>query len=221
MRRVMWFCFTMGLLAWSGMLGDILQTARAAEAKPEAAKARPLPAELALQQALAKKVNVDFIDTPLRDAMAYLSEVTGAQILIDHRGLTDAGINPDDPISLKVKDVSLKSAIGLLLEQLNGPATYAIRHEVLQITSQERANARLNTKVYPLAGLAEGDVDLAAIIMAHVAPDTWDTVGGQAAVHVVTGALVVTQTDAHQEAIAKLLTDLRQVGEDRAKLPAK
>ena len=205
-----------GLIHFNGVLGD--STLHAADGKPTAAAKNPsLPAELAIQQALTKKVNAEFIDTPFREAIAYLAEVTGTQILIDQRGLADAGINPDDPVSLKVKDISLKSALGLLLEQLNAPAAYAVRHEVLQITSQEKANSRLITKVHALGELAEGDIDLAAIIMAHVAPESWDTVGGQAAVHVVNAALVVTQTDAHQEAIANLLADLRQVSEDRVK----
>jgi hypothetical protein len=213
---------TIGLLSLAGALVDAERALQAADATPAtAARNASSPAEVAIQKALLKKVNAEFIDTPFRDAIAYLAEVTGTQILIDRRGLTDAGINPDDPVSLKVKDVSMKSAIGLLLEQLNAPATYAIRHEVLQITSQDKANSRLTTKVYALGELGEGDADLTAVIMAHIAPDSWDAVGGQASVHVLNGALIVTQTEANQDAIANLLADLREVGENRAKTPSK
>jgi len=54
-------------------------------------------------------------------------------------------------VTRNLSGVSLRSALRLMLKDLD--LTYVIRDEVLLITTPEEANAKLVTKVYPVADL--------------------------------------------------------------------
>ncbi len=178
-------------------------------------------AEQEIQQALAKKVNLEFQDTPLRDAVQFLSDVTGMQILLNNRVLNEAGVASDAPVTLRVKNVSLKSALGLIFDQLEGgELTYVIRHEVLQITTREKAESFVSTKVYSVADLHLSSDELVTLVRSHIAPTTWEDNGGPCAVHSAEGGLVVTQSSANQELILALISDLRQLKQPVVEKPA-
>jgi hypothetical protein len=61
------------------------------------------------------------------------------------------GIGPDVPVTRNLSGVSLRSALRLMLKDLE--LTYVIRDEVLLITTPEEAIAQLATRVYPVADL--------------------------------------------------------------------
>jgi hypothetical protein len=65
--------------------------------------------------------------------------------------LEEEGVTTDTPVTIHVEQISLKSALKLLLGQLN--LTYLIADDVLKITSQLSAGNALITKVYPVADL--------------------------------------------------------------------
>jgi len=100
---------------------------------------------------LNRTTNLDVVEMPLRDVVAYLSEVHGIPIVLSAKKLEEASVSGDTPITKSVRGITLRSALRLLLRDLE--LTYVIRDEVLQITTPEDAESQLLTKVYPVGDL--------------------------------------------------------------------
>ena len=61
--------------------------------------------------------------------------------------LEELGINTDETVTVNLHNISLRSALRLMLKDLQ--LTYIIQDEVLMITTPEEAEANLVVKVYP------------------------------------------------------------------------
>lgn len=108
-------------------------------------------AEERIFQALEDNTNLEFIETSLGDVMSYLEDLHHIQIEIDSQALRDVGLDTDVPITRNLRAISLRSALRLMLRELD--LTYMIRDEVLLITTPEKAEDQLVTRVYPVADL--------------------------------------------------------------------
>ncbi|NQT12542.1 MAG: VWA domain-containing protein, partial [Planctomycetes bacterium] len=108
-------------------------------------------AEQRIAAELKAPTELQFIETPLQDVMETLKDYHEIEIQIDQRALDDVGVPADTPITKDLKGISLRSALRLMLRELD--LTYVIEDEVLLITTPEEAEMRLSTKVYPVADL--------------------------------------------------------------------
>ncbi len=108
-------------------------------------------AEEEIREALDENTSFEFIETPLNDVVDYLKDLHGIEIQIDQSALDDVGIGTDTPITRSLRGISLRSALRLMLRELD--LTYVIRDEVLLITTAEEVESHLTTKVYPVADL--------------------------------------------------------------------
>ncbi|MFZ5833525.1 MAG: hypothetical protein ACOY3P_25850, partial [Planctomycetota bacterium] len=109
------------------------------------------PAEKRITEQLNSPTKLEFIETPLVDVVNFLEDLHKIQIELDKRALAAVAISTDTPISTSLQGISLRSALRLMLRDLD--LTYVIKDEVLYITTPEEANAELVTKVYPVADL--------------------------------------------------------------------
>ena len=109
------------------------------------------PAEQKIVKELDEPTDIEFIDTPLEDVLAFLEDYHEIEIELNRRALDDFGIDSGAPITRTLQGVSLRSALKLILEDMD--LTYVIDNEVLLITTVEDAEQRLVTKVYPVADL--------------------------------------------------------------------
>jgi len=107
--------------------------------------------EKEIEDALKSPTQLEFIETQLQDVVDFLKEYHNIEIQIDTRALEQVGIPTDTPITKNLKGVSLRSALRLMLRELD--LTYVIEDEVLLITTPEEAEQKLTTKVYPVADL--------------------------------------------------------------------
>jgi hypothetical protein len=160
---------------------------------------------------LEKPTDFDFSKTPLGSVADFIAGKHGMAVLIDEKALEEADMSVDTPITFHLKGTSLRSALRLMLEQLN--LAIVVRDEVLQITTNERAETILIARSYPVGDLIlDDDYDpLIAAITSTASPTTWDEGGGPASVTAVDSAqsLVISQTpDAHYR-IQDLLRSLR------------
>lgn len=166
--------------------------------------------------ALADDADVEFVDTPLVDAVQYLSEVAKIPIIVDQSSLNDEGIPSDEPVHLKVSSVTLRSALSLMLDDLG--MTWVVEDEVLKITSKTKAREKQLTRVYPVADLIDPHNDdsfgeLITAIQSSVPEATWEEVDGSGgAVNPVsfTKSLVIRQSRKAHEGIVTLLDSLRE-----------
>ncbi|MGH7192098.1 MAG: hypothetical protein ACREJM_01030, partial [Candidatus Saccharimonadales bacterium] len=195
---------------------------------PQETEPRCAGAEADIEQALDGPAEFDLADVPLKDVANMLTAQYGISVQLDARALEDAGLGSETPVTRQVRDVSLRSALRLLLGEFD--LTYVIRNEVMLITSKSEAENMLATKVYPVFDLVvcSGDEgherlplnygSLMAIIQSIVAPDTWDDVGGPGTHKEFpnAGALVISQTMEVHEAVAQQLRALREAAAPRA-----
>jgi len=82
---------------------------------------------------LDEVTEIDFNDDPLDEAMAFLSDLHKITIVVDESALARDGIAVDEPITLLVSDVSLRSALRTILRPLE--LTYVIEDGVMKITT--------------------------------------------------------------------------------------
>ena len=100
-------------------------------------------------RALRDRGEMQFNSQPLSGVMQFLSDTYGIPIVIDPKGLEEETVTPEDPITLNVPEISLRSALKLILEPLN--LTYVIQDEVMKITNKK--NSANVVRVYPVGDL--------------------------------------------------------------------
>src|SRR5262249_12011449 len=89
---------------------------------------------------------------PLSQVMDGLSALTGINIHLDPRGLSQEGVHSDTPVTVNLnKEVSLKSALNLILEPLH--LSYVVKDEVLKITREQLRDGEIYAKIYNVADL--------------------------------------------------------------------
>jgi hypothetical protein len=105
-----------------------------------------------INDALDKQVpSFNFAETPLRDVVAQIRDRYGVPVMIDTKALEENGVDIDVPLTLSVENVSLRSALRLLLGQAE--LAHLIQDEVLVITTRQKAEETMVIKVYPVADL--------------------------------------------------------------------
>ncbi len=109
------------------------------------------PNEERIYRALEDETSFEFVDTPLADAIAYISQLHNITILMDDVALTDVGVATDEPINLVLTGVRLRSGMKIMLEGLG--LTWVVEDEVMKITTIEAAEEKLQTRVYPVGDL--------------------------------------------------------------------
>jgi hypothetical protein len=169
-----------------------------------------------IELALKKKVSLDIDDGTLMDAMRSLRDTVGINIAVDSPAIEQEGIRTDHKVSIHLEDVTLSSALKILLTPLNLVAN--IQDEVLMITSP-RAKGTQTVIAYKVADLisqVEDETksfdDLISLITTVIKPNSWQEVGGAGSIaaNEPTMSLVIRQTrDAHEE-IQQLFSALRK-----------
>jgi hypothetical protein len=167
----------------------------------------------ALAQPL-KSTGLDFTDEPLESVANFLQDEYDIPIQLDVPALDNAGSTRDEPITVNVRNISLRSALRLMLNTKK--LTYVIRNEVLIITTSEVAEQLLTTCVYDVRDLATDGRSFAALaeaISSCIATETWAENGGDEAEMrpVQPGLLVISQTREVHEQVADLLAAIREM----------
>lgn len=139
-----------------------LSTTNKAEEKIQAALVNP------------KGVEIEFIDTPLADAMQFLSNANNIAILLDEQALTEEGIAVDEPLNRTLSGIKLESALKIMLNPLS--LTYLVEDEVLKVTTMAVANKKQSTRIYNTGYLKQIGIEPAALmqtIQMVIEPGSW------------------------------------------------
>jgi len=113
--------------------------AGAQPAKPKAAPTKDIK-PLDIKSKLKQPVTFDFTDSTLGDVVDFLRDFTGVNIVLDTPALKAAGVTGDTTVNMKLKDVTLKAALRLMLDQIG--VTYVVRDESIVITSRAKSGGR-------------------------------------------------------------------------------
>ena len=166
-----------------------------------------------------EQTKFEFNETPLQDVVLLLKDKHHIEIQLDTKVLEEASIGPETPVNRRLQGTTLRSALRLTLGAMD--LTYVIKDEVLLITTPDKAQNEMVTKIYPVGDLSaprgaalEGEdfKPLIGAITSTIAMTTWDHVGGPGSVVPLARArsLIVSHTDDVHEQIFGLLTGLRQ-----------
>ncbi|HTQ40782.1 MAG TPA: hypothetical protein VMJ32_17300 [Pirellulales bacterium] len=184
--------------------------------------------EQSIKQALSDKTSFDFRGVPLSDAMQAIAEKHHILIQVDNTALKAAGIDPTTTqVTMVVKDITLRSALNLLLSQYELAAL--IKNETLLFTTKAKADSMFETRLYDVRDLilhdynSTGTVDFDSLVDAiksTINPQSWDKAGGQGSVATFSDngvcALIVWQNYDGHEQLETLLQGLRQLKPQRA-----
>jgi hypothetical protein len=198
-----------------------------AVAKPSAPTYRL--SEQRVYRALERPIELRYENTPLAAVVEDLHRKLGVPVLLDSGGLADVAVGGDTRITFSVSNISAESAIDLLLRPLK--VTSLVLHESLVVTTIEKADEELQTRVYDVFDLLppapksralpksqrslkkpEYD-DLIDLVTRSISAESWiDTHGpGQIRPFEAAGirALVVFQTAAVHAKLEALFAQLR------------
>ncbi len=167
-----------------------------------------------IAEALNQQTTIEFIELPLDEAVSRLSQQHDLPIRIDRRALEEIGLSGEEPVTITISEVALRTALIILLNDLD--LTYNIREESLEITTVENAEQSLLNRIYWLEGTGVAERDFQSVmnlIQTSIVPDTWEALGGpstMAPVAAVRPAILVSSTYEVHERVEKLLQALRE-----------
>lgn len=179
------------------------------------------PITTKLREALEQPTAIDFVETPLCEAVQFLKEYHKVEIQLDLRALDELGLAADTPITRSMHGVSLRSALKFMLGEID--MTYIIKNQVLLLTTLDAAQDMLSMRIYPVVDLVvlkSGRYSahpLLQMITSVVEPDSWDDAGGPGSIFDFRGSLVVSQSEEVHEKIDELLRLLRAPAVKRAR----
>ncbi len=186
-----------------------IQTERWLDITPEVEKR--------FEESMSQRVSGRFHQIPLDEAIVQLSEQVSFPIAIDRRSLEELGLTSDVPVTATFDDISFRSALKLLLRELD--LTYTLQGETLLITSIEAAEQNLRARIYWLegTGIPRGEFnEIVGAIETSIASDTWESLGGPSTVTWLQSgqgnrpSLLINTTDKVHEQIQSLLDVMRQ-----------
>jgi type II secretory pathway component GspD/PulD (secretin)/uncharacterized protein YigA (DUF484 family) len=109
------------------------------------------PRVLAIEAKLRDPISLNVDKQPLSEAVTFLQNYTGLNIVLDPRALSDEGITSAAPVSLTVNNIQLKTALKLLLRPLG--LVYKVEDEVLLITSPQSTAQEMFPRTYYVGDL--------------------------------------------------------------------
>ncbi len=109
------------------------------------------PQTQGIETKLRDQVSVNFHDTPLHEAISFLANYTGLNIVLDPKALADESVTSASPVTLQVSNLPLKNVLRLMLKPLG--LTYKLEEGVLEITSPQAAMASVYAKTYYVGDL--------------------------------------------------------------------
>lgn len=113
-----------------------------------APRTRAVPARLALGQPL-RELSVDNVS--LERVLNYLRDTSGANVVVNWRVLEEqANVTRETPITLSVREVSLRKVLRLVLDQASPevPLVFPVESNVISVTTEQEADKNMITRVY-------------------------------------------------------------------------
>jgi len=99
-----------------------------------------------IEKQLDQRIDVDFVNTPLRDVVHGLTEQMGIKFHLTNRPLEEAGMSGEMPVTCSFARIRLRTFLDLLLDELN--LSYVEKDGLILITTPEHAESHQIVQVY-------------------------------------------------------------------------
>jgi uncharacterized membrane protein YgcG len=96
-----------------------------------------------------------FTGVTFGEAIDFLRDVSGLNIHVNWKALEPQNVTADTPVNIRVRAVSMRKVLNLLLSEASGGDTLAwyVDGGVIEVTTKEMADRKVYTKVYPVDDL--------------------------------------------------------------------
>ncbi len=170
----------------------------------------PVPRHERIYRELRNRTECSFADTPLFKVRDFFAARHGIPIRLDEDAMIDVGIRESTPITAELSDVTLFSALQLVLRSRG--LTPIVHNEVLLITSEDAAKKIHETRVYDLSKLPEMrsfQEDELAIMLLSMTSGPWEEVDGEGGLmRSLPGCIIIRQSQAVHHEIENVLRRL-------------
>jgi hypothetical protein len=176
------------------------------------AQLRDLAATLRINAALDKNTSLDAVDQPLYEVVRGIAREHKIPIVLDPEGLETSDVTPDQLITIKLDEISLRNALRTLLKPLH--LSFIVRNEVLTITALDCPDRLATVRTFPLGRLVERMDDPSELIstLEIIWPDEGDRIGDtkncQPRARILANHLVVRGSPRHLELAEQLIDGL-------------
>jgi hypothetical protein len=122
------------------------------EAKADKSEDKPAEKEandsqkITLEEKLNQRIDVEFVELPLKDVFDFLQSNTGIQFYVNAKRLEEAGVSTDSPVTSTFRQIKLSTWLDIALDELE--LTYLERDDIVVITTPEDAETKLIIRVY-------------------------------------------------------------------------
>jgi hypothetical protein len=137
--------FWPGRNAGPGIAAVVAQDPNQAQPKPDAAPAnekKPRP----LAAMLDERIDAEFEETPLVDALKFIEDSTGLQFYVKRKMLEEAGLNLDIPVTQHLKQVRVSTLLDLMFDELQ--LTYYEKDDLIIVSTPVEAESHPEVRVY-------------------------------------------------------------------------
>ncbi|MBI3864156.1 MAG: hypothetical protein HY290_19915 [Planctomycetia bacterium] len=107
---------------------------------------RVLLADHRIEQKLDRKISVDFRDLPLDDVFSFLGDQLDDNLVIDRARLIEDGVALDQPITLQLRDVSVRQILKAILEPVQ--LSSVVENESIIVTTAASCADKLRTQIH-------------------------------------------------------------------------
>ncbi len=115
------------------------------------------------RQLLATRIGeIHFEATPLEQVFAALGELVDVNIIVRWQRLEDVGIARDVPVSLQLRELSLRSVLLLVMQQATGGDTvlaYRASPRLILITTREEFDRAFVVRIYDVKDLVTPEIE--------------------------------------------------------------
>jgi hypothetical protein len=177
--------------------------------------AGPSRPDLELRKALRDLTKCEFADVPLAEALDSYADKHKLDITLDRPALRRAGVAADSPVTLRLGELKLQTALEFLLEPFD--LDYYMQEGGLVVSTAKVARKHPSPRVYDLSDLAATAqkpkvvaAEAGLLIQKTVAPSLWVEAGGNGTVVVFENMLVVSNSHFVHCQIEELLAELRR-----------
>lgn len=164
-------------------------------------------------EALDAPLTAEIRAISLLEMASRLSRAEGVNVCIDDKALADAGTSSAQIGPLEISGVTLRSALCAVLHPYD--LKFIEQHDVLLITTSDRAESEQIWRIHPVHDLVTTDQyrtyydSLIELVSTMVEPQSWPAHTGPGPIDGVWDCLIFEQTSDVHDVVAQLLTALR------------
>lgn len=114
---------------------------------------RTRAAEQDILAKLNKTIRLNFKGTPLRNMVQFIGDELKVPVYLDTVAISDEGLATDEPITFASKNMTVRSALKIILDRLD--LVWTVRREVLFFTSATAADEETFAKVYDVSDVID------------------------------------------------------------------